>query len=217
MVSQIIALAATVAALAGVVQWLRLPLDADPSRRIGYSAGTVAGAWLVALLAPAPVGPGYKAALVFGLTLTLLALTFQQSGFLPDYVAHGHLMWAYLVYAYGFASLTVWTWPSPWLLLPLVIAAAVYWRLYANLRDLWETVLLYTILLTATAWQALNWALQAPTTYVAWTALAAVLLIAAAHTVQAMTRFRGLSPRPAGVAFALLLVAQLPLAWSVWT
>ena len=168
-------------------------------------------------LVPAPIGGGYKAALIFGLTLTLLAVALQESHFLPDSVAHAHLLWAYIVYAYGFASLTVWTWPSPWLALPVLVAAGVYWRLYPGLLDLWETVLLYTVLLTAMVWQSLNWALQAPMTYTAWIAVAAVLLIAIAHTLQAFTRFRGLSPRSAGAALALLLVAQLPLAWSVWT
>ena len=217
MISLILALVVTAAALAGLVQWFRLPPDADPSRRSGYSVGAVAGAWLIALLAPVPVGVGYKAALIFGLTLTLLALALQQTDFLPDYVGHAHLLWAYLVYAYGFASLTMWTWPSPWLFVPVVIAAVVYWQLYAGLRELWETILLYTILLTAVAWQALNWTIQAPATPAAWIALVAVLLIAAAHTIQAFTRFRGLSPRSTEVAFALLLLAQLPLAWSAWT
>lgn len=215
MISLAVAVAATVAAVVCLALWLRAPQEAA-SQRAGYCAGVVGAAFLVALLSPAPVGQGYKAALIFGLVLTLLALPLLQSRVLPDGAGHAHLVWAYIVYAYGFASLTVWTWPSPWLLLPVAGAAMLYWRLFERLRDLWETIALYALVLVVVAWQALIWVLQAPAALPAWLGLGAVILIAAAHSVQAFARFRGLPTRLAAVAFPVLLAAQLLLAWSVW-
>ena len=214
MISLAVAALATVAAVVCLVLWLRAPQDAA-SQRAGYCAGVVAAACLVALLSPAPVGQGYKAALIFGLVLTLLALPLLQSRVLPDGAGHAHLVWAYIAYAYGFASLTVWTWPSPWLVLPVAVAALIYWQLFGRLRDLWETIAIYALILVAVAGQALNWVLQAPAPP-AWIGLGAVLLIAVAHRVHPVPRFRGLPTRYAATAFPVLLAAQVLLAWSAW-
>jgi hypothetical protein len=216
MLSLVAALIASVAAIVCLILWLGLPPDAAMPRA-GYCAGFVAAALLVALLSPAPPGLNYKAALLFGLILTLLALPLTQSRQLPDYVGHGHLLWAYIIYAYGLASLTAWTWPTPWLLLPLAAAAALYWRLFRHLADLWESILLYTGILVIAIGQAIVWVTQAAAAPQAWLALAALLVIAAAHTTQAFARFRHLPTRLAATAFPVLLAGQLLLSWSAWT
>lgn len=215
MISLIAALIASAGALACLVQWLRLPADAALPRA-GYSAGVVAAALLVALLAPLPAGLHYKATLIFGLILTLLALPLIQSRQMPEYVGHAHLLWAYVVYAYGLASLTVWAWPTPWLLLPVAAAAALSWWLFRRLADLRESILFYALILVILLGQAIIWVTQAPAAPPAWLALAALLLVALSHATQAVARFRRTPAVLAASAFPVLLAGQLLLAWSVW-
>jgi uncharacterized membrane protein YhhN len=100
----------------------------------------------------------------------------------------------------------------------LLIAAAgllFYW-LYPTLEELWSSAALYAFLLFLATWQALELALQQPTAWIGWVALAGMLLATAAALLEAQARFRHFRPAWAAAALPVLLLAHLAIAWSIW-
>jgi uncharacterized membrane protein YhhN len=210
-----IAIALTVGALAAWVMALRTPDTSSQSNRIGYLLAPLAVAWLVALLPPAGDHLFYKGAVVLGILLALIGVALYISGFLPNYVAHAHLLLTYTLYAYAFASQTS-GWPSPFSLILVVAAALIYYWLYPTLAELWESIALYALLIFLATWQAFELALQQPTSLMGWAALVGMLLVAAAALLEAQARFRRFRPNWATASLPVFLLAQLAIAWSVW-
>lgn len=210
-----IAIALTIAALVALVMAYRTPATASRSQTLGYAVAPLAAAWLVALLTPAPDGLFYKGALVLGLLLAIVGFLFHRSGFLPNYVAHAHLVLTYTLYAYAFASQTS-GWPTPWALLLLAAAALLYWWLHPALAELRISVAVYGGLVLLTTWQALELAVQQPSALIGWAALGGMLLAACALLLEAQARFKQWRPTWAMAALPLFLVAHLVIAWSTW-
>jgi uncharacterized membrane protein YhhN len=175
----------------------------------------MAAAMVVALLAPEPVGLIYKGGIVLGLVVATVAVVLLLSRFLPDYAAHGHLMFVYLLYFVAFASRTSFPLPSLWALLIVAGWAAAYFQFTPYLRELWGAVIAYGLALGLAAWQAIELVVQQPEAPWAWVALAGMLLIVAVHAVQAIDQFR--TPiRVASLAVPALVLAHCAVAWSVW-
>ena len=210
-----IAIALTIAALVALVMVLRAPSKATLSQTLGYAVAPLAAALLVALLTPAPDNIFYKGALVLGLLLAIIGFLFYRSGFLPNYVAHAHLVLTYTLYAYAFASQTS-GWPTPWALILLAAAALIYWWFHPNLAELRISVAIYGALVLLAMWQALELAVQQPSALTGWTALGGMLLAACALLLEAQARFKQWRPTWAMAALPVFLVAHLVIAWSAW-
>ncbi|MCC6458264.1 MAG: hypothetical protein IT328_25145 [Caldilineaceae bacterium] len=210
-----IALALTAAALVAWFMALRLPAHEPDTKIVGLSLVPLAASWLVALLTPAADNMLYKGAVVLGLLLALLALALRQSNFLPGYAAHAHLLITYALYALAFSSQTS-GWPTPFALILIVIAGLLYYWLFPSLAELWSSVAVYALLLFLATWQALELAVQQPSAWIGWAALAGMLLATIATLLEAQARFRTFRPTWAAAALPLFLIAQLAIAWSVW-
>jgi uncharacterized membrane protein YhhN len=213
-----IAIALTAGALVAWVMAVRKPATAPKSERLALMLAPLAAAWLVALLTPASDHTFYKGAIALGMLLSIIGVALAESGFLPGYVAHAHLLWTYTLYAYAFSSRTS-GWPTPFVLLLLIAAGLLYYWLYPSLRELWSSAAIYGLLIFLATWQALELALQQDaTSWMGWAALAGMLLITIATLLEAQGTFRPPRARPqwANAALPIFLIAQLAIAWSVW-
>ena len=209
------AIALTIAAVVAWVMALRLPTSAPRMQRLGYNLGALAATWLVALLTPASDNLFYKAGVVLGLLLVIIAIAFRDSGFLPSYAAHAHLVLTYALYGLAFGSQTS-GWPTPLAILLLIAAGLLYYWLYPSLRELWSSIAIYGFLIFLATWQALELAVQHPAAWMGWTALAGMLLVTAAHLLEAQGTFLRLRPTWASASLPVFLLAQLAIAWSIW-
>jgi uncharacterized membrane protein YhhN len=210
-----IAMALTVAALVAWVMALRAPATTPRSSKLGYLLAPLAIAWLVALLPPAADHIFYKGAVLFGLLLALIGVALRESGLLPVYVGHAHLLLTYTLYAYAFSSQTS-GWPTPFALILVALAAGLYYWLYPKLAELWSSVAIYALLMFLATWQALELAVQQPAAGMGWAALAGMLLLLAATLLEAQARFRNFRPTWANAALPVFLIGQLAVAWSIW-
>jgi hypothetical protein len=215
MLQLIIALALTMAAVAGGLLLLRATGADEMSNRMAYGALAVIASFTIALLAPEPVGLFYKAAITLGLVVALPATILHVSRFLPAYAAHAHLLLVYLLYFVGFASLTRFPIPSLAVLLPLAGWAIAYFQFSPYLREQWGAVVAYAVILGLAAWQALELVVAQPTAYWSWAALAGMAVLVGTHAVQAVDQFR----RPLKAApwtLVSFFLGQCIIAWSVW-
>ncbi len=210
-----IAVALTVAAVVAWVMAVRVPASTPPMQTLGLNLAPLAAAWLVALLTPASDNLFYKAAVVLGMLLALLAIAFRGSRLLPGYAAHAHLLLTYALYALAFGSQTS-GWPTPLAIILVVAAGLLYYWLYPALAELWSSVAIYALLIFLATWQALELAVQQPNSWMGWAALAGMLLATMAILLEAQARFRPLRPTWAVASLPVFLLAQLAIAWSVW-
>lgn len=204
--------------LAALVTWgmaLRQPASNDQQDRTNYLFAPLAAAWLIALLAPFGEQTFYKGAILLGMIMAFIAVAIRLTDFLPSYVAHAHLLLTYTLYAYAFTSATQ-GWPTPYALILIVLAGALYYWLYPHLAELWTSAAIYGFLLLLGTWQALEMTVQQPTSWIGWSALAGMLLLVTATLLEAQARFRNFRPRWAQAALPVFLLAQLAIAWSVW-
>ncbi len=216
MVAFYVALALTVAALAALVLLVRGPQPpGHEDNSLIYALAAVAVSFLIALIAPQPVSAFYKGAILLGLTFTLIATGLLFSRFLPDYAAHAHLLWVYMIYFLAFTAHTRLQLPTPWALFVIAALGLLYWQLSRHLREVWGAIVAYAVILALVAWQVLELVVQNGAALWTWAALAGIALAAAAHTLQAVQQYRRpLTSLP--VAQIVFLLAQTALAWSVW-
>jgi hypothetical protein len=215
MLQPILALMLTVAAIVGAFMLPRATGADALNNRMAFGGLAVAASFTIALLAPEPVGLFYKAAVTLGLVLVLAATLLLVSRFLPAYAGHAHLLWAYLLYFVGFASLTRFPIPSLAVLLLLAGWAIAYFQFSPYVREQWGAVVAYAVILGLATWQALELVVAQPTAYWSWAALAGMLVLVGTHTVQAVDQFR----RPLKAApwtVVSFLLGQCIIAWSVW-
>lgn len=216
MIAFIVALvlsAATSAAIFLIIRPQTLPSTSGNS--LAYAVAVVALSLLIALLAPEPVSAYYKGSVLLGLVITLVATGLLFSRFLPDYAAHAHLLWVYVIYAFAFMAHTRWRLPTPWVLLVVAGAALLYWQLSRYLQEVWGAIMVYGVVLALAAWQAMELVAQNDAAPWAWAALVGIVLAILAHTLQAIDRYRRpLTKLP--LPQAIFLLAQTVIAWSVW-
>ena len=213
-----IAIALTLAALVVWFMARRAPATTPSTTLVAYNLAPLVAAWLVALLVPASDHTFYKGAIVFGLLLATLGIALRESGLLPGYVAHAHLLLTYTLYAYAFASQTS-GWPTPFALLLVAAAALLFWWLWPWLRELQSSLAVYGALLFLATWQALELAVQHPL-WMGWAALAGMVLVVIAALLEVQGSFN--PPRSpfkaqwSSAALPIFLLAQLAIAWSIW-
>jgi len=111
---------------------------------------------LVACFVLLPVTVNYKAALILGFLLSLLALLLHRTLRAPITLVHAFDLLVFLLYMAAFAALHPPKWPTPWLLLPLFVGGLLYWALLPRLKELGGTIGVYAVVLILMIWQALE-------------------------------------------------------------
>ncbi len=124
---------------------------------------------LMACFVAWPVATNYKAAIVLGLLLTLLAALLHRLLQAPVSVVHAVDLVVLVLYMAAFAALHPPKWPTPWLLLLLLLGGLYYWALLPRLAELAGTFAGYAIVLFLMTWQALEVVVVQPAL---WTGLA---------------------------------------------
>jgi len=205
----------SVAALVTWVVVLRSPARFSRMQLLAYHIAPLAAVWLVALLTPAHDVIFYKGAVLVGIVLATIGFALHDSEFLPSYVLHSFLMVTYTLYAYAFSSQTS-GWPTLWVLLLVAMAGALYYWLYPTLHELWISVAVYAFFIFLATWQALELAVQQPSSWMGWAALVGMLLAIAATLLEAQSRFLRFRPSWAAASLPIFFLAQLAIAWSVW-
>jgi hypothetical protein len=164
----------------GVFSW-RHPADRAPY----YYLGAYTAVFLVACCAPMPVAVSYKAAVVLGLLLTMLAALLQQLLRAPTTLVHAFHLPVLLLYMAALAALHPLKWPTPWLLLPLFLGLLLYWALFPKLAELRSTLAVYAVALFLLSWQALEVVAVRPALW-SWLALLGVLGLLVANSLAAI-------------------------------
>jgi uncharacterized membrane protein YhhN len=207
-----VTLAATITATLHL--WPRLVrVQAQPQL---YAPLTLALATLVALLSPEPVTLFYKGAITFGLLLTLVAVLFLTLPSTPPAIGFAHLLIVLFLYFLAFTSANQTGWPTPWGLLVLVYAGAVYWLLAPRLAELWGAVVSFLVLLAGMLWAAVGMGVQAGQPW-ALAGFAGALLLVSAGSVLALHTWRTPLRSAPTVAALLFYAGQMLIAWSTWT
>lgn len=210
------AVAFTLAALVTWVMALRLPAQGLRTNAHYFNLAPLAAAWLVALLTPVPERIiFYKACVVLGLLLAVIAIALRGPGLLPSYVSHAHLLFTFALYGLAFGSQTS-GWPSPFALILFIAAGLLYYWLFPLMAELKIAIAIYGFLILLATWQALELAVQQPNSWMGWVALAGMLLSVISILLESQTRFRAIRPTWAVGAIPVFLIAQLVIAWSVW-
>ena len=157
---------------------------------------------LMACFVAWPVATNYKAAIVLGLLLTLLAALLHRLLRAPVSVVHAVDLVVILLYMAAFAALHPPKWPTPWLLLLLLLGGLYCWALLPRLAELGSTCVGYAIVLFLMTWQALEVVVVQPAL---WTGLAlagalglallkALLALDYAYATDRRLRLRQASP-----------------------
>jgi hypothetical protein len=210
------ALALTIAALVTWVMALRPPVQGVRPNALYFNLAPLAAAWLVALLTPAPENLFYKAAVLLGLLLAIVAIAIRGPGLLPSYASHAHLLITFALYGLAFGSQTS-GWPTPYAILLIGAAGLLYYWLFPRLVELKISIAIYAFLILLATWQALELAVQQPAAWMGWVALAGMLLSVISILLEAQERFHAFRPTWAVASIPVFLISQLLIAWSVWS
>ncbi len=129
---------------------------------------------LMACFVLLPVTVNYKAAIILGLLLSFLAVLLHRVLRAPVTVVHAFDLLVILLYMAAFAALHPPKWPTPWLLLLLLLGGLLYWALLPRLAELGGTVACYAVALMLMGWQALEIVAVQPALWT-WLALVGAL------------------------------------------
>ena len=171
--------------------------------------------WLVALLAPQPVSPFFKAAILLGLLTALLAALFYKLPGMAPYVALAFVCLMHIFYFVAFASTHPFGLPTLWILLPIAWAGAAYWLLHGRVHEEWGALIGLIALTALMLWQA----------FAMWTyngglwailGLAGALLLAVAGTLLLVNHTRRGLPRAWLIVSLVFGLSHTLISWSVW-
>ncbi len=129
---------------------------------------------LVACFVLLPVTVNYKAAIILGLLLSFLAILLHRLLHAPVTLVYAFDFLTILLYMAAFAALHPFKWPTPWLLLLLLLGGSLYWALLPRLAELDGTIACYTIALMLMGWQAMEIVAVQPALWT-WLALVGTL------------------------------------------
>lgn len=175
---------------------------------------------VIAILAPAPVSLFFKATIILGLALSLVADAFLATASTPPIIGTAINLVVYLLYFWAFASQTVFELPTPWLLLLLVYVVFWYRLVAPYLREIRVDIWAYMFIVCLMSWQALELAVQIRDLW-ALAALVAAILLAVADSLRGLVQLRGPAKGDAlwGSPLIILgayILAQWLVAVAVW-
>ncbi|HRW07755.1 MAG TPA: lysoplasmalogenase family protein [Caldilineaceae bacterium] len=162
---------------AGVLAFLAYRNDIENATHYHLLAGFAI--LLVACIVPTPLTLPYKAAIVLGLLLVLVGTVLHRLLRLPLAVAQTFDLITILLFAAAFASLHPLKWPTPWLLLLVLVGGGFYEGIQPKLAELKGTIALYLVALLLMSWQALEVLVTAPALW-SWLIVGGVLSLVAA-------------------------------------
>lgn len=186
-----------------------------PSQQSRYLALTALLLLFTTIIVPEPVDSFYKAAIALGLILYLVSRGLQLLPGLPSVVDYALTLISALLYMAAFAATHGAKWPTPWVLLPLIGMATLYWRMRPRLAELHYSVISYMIAFCLMLWQALEMSVVniAPWAIIG---LLGAVGIATAQAIQAIHHFiRPVQARQRWSNSTLVLGYAL-LSLSIW-
>ncbi len=196
------------------LQELPAPVDAPSPYRLGCMLLVL----ILAMIAPLPPGPVYKAGIIFALLVLMMTEVFMAIPGTPRILRTGSNVAIYFVLWVTFASATgisFWSWWALLALIPLGLGALYFLPLRSQVDFLQITVLTYM----ANCALVLSFALTLFATHFALWSLAALLgglALVGADLLEGWNRFRTPVVRLDLWQMTLYLLGALLLAWSVW-
>ena len=140
---------------------------------------------LVACFVLLPVTVNYKAAIILGLLLSFLAILLHRLLHAPVTLIYAFDFLVILLYMAAFAALHPLKWPTPWLLLLLLLGGSLYWALLPRLGEFGGTFACYAIALVLMGWQAVEIVAVQPALWT-WLALVGTLGFCAVKALLAI-------------------------------
>ncbi|MEZ4675488.1 MAG: lysoplasmalogenase family protein [Caldilineaceae bacterium] len=128
----------------------------DDSTSAYYYPLALLAVLLVASFVPVPVAVSYKAAIVLGLLLILVATLLRVALHTPPVVDYAFEFIAVALFMAAFASQHPIKWPTPWVLVPLIFGGLFYWFLLPRLAELAVSIAVYAFAFFLLLWQALE-------------------------------------------------------------
>lgn len=169
----------------------------------------------LAILAPAPVSLMYKGAIIMGLMIALTGDALMMIPGTPFIVGLISFSFVALLNFFGFASVVTLQVPSPFGLLILLYAVAIFWVLRNHLGEFWFPAVMLIVFMSLMTWQALEMLVQNPSLWAFFGLLGAGLLGAAA-TLFGLRHFRAGVRGDQMMLTASYHIGQWCLALSVW-
>ncbi|MBX3014889.1 MAG: hypothetical protein KF832_25435 [Caldilineaceae bacterium] len=188
--------------------------SAHPARRY-WQPLTLMLILLLAMLAPTPIASAYKGAVILAQILVLVGSGLMLLPQMPVAVHKGHWLLAFLLYAAAFTALHTLKWPTLWILLLLVGAGLIAWRLAPRLAELRSTLAVYGVILFWMLWQAVEAVVVIGEPWT-WLLLGGAFCLVAAEIIEGFDRFYQRLPHAKLLDAGLLLLGQLLLALSLW-
>lgn len=108
---------------------------------------------ILAMLVPTPVSIAYKAAILLGLLLTTLGSATERLLKMPASVVHALDLVVAALFTVTLMAHHPLQWPTPWLLLPLVLAGLFFLYLRPWFAELQSTFVTYAVVLWLLLWQ----------------------------------------------------------------
>jgi uncharacterized membrane protein YhhN len=187
----------------------------DPEKLFVYRPVTMLVILFLAVLAPQPVSPIYKGAIIVGLIIALLGDSLMMIPGTPFIVGLVSFSFVALLNAYAFGSEVALRVPSPAGLLVVLYAVALFWALRKQLIEFWFPTVVLLVFMSVMVWLALEMFVQDSALWSFFGLLGATLLGAAAS----LFAFRHFSSGMRGDRLLMMgayHIGQWCLALSVW-
>ena len=187
----------------------------DPERLFIFRPVTMLVIILLAIIAPMPVSTYFKGAIIFGLLVAFLGDALMMIPGTPFIVGLISFSFVALLYFFGFAYEAVLQIPSPFVIL-IILYAIFYFRFLSPfLGEFWFPSIVLIVLLSLTAWQALEVFVQ---TWAIWSflGLAGALMLGTSISIFGIHYFRGGMKGDKMLFVASYHVGQWFLALAVW-
>jgi len=187
----------------------------NPEKLFVYRPVTMIVILFLAILAPYPISPTYKGAIIIGLVIALLGDSLMMIPGTPFIVGLISFSFVALVNVFAFGSESSLQIPSPIGILIPLYAIALYWVLRKQLLEFWFPTVVLIIVMSFMTWRALEMFVQDMALWSFLGLLGATLLVAAAS----LFAFRNFSGGVKGDRLMLTgayHIGQWCLALSVW-
>ncbi len=187
----------------------------NPEKLFVYRPVTMLVILFLAILAPQPVSPMYKGAIIIGLTIALLGDSLMMIPGTPFIVGLISFSFVALLNVFAFGSEVTFQVPSPAGLLILLYAVAYFWMLRKQLIEFWFPTVVLIVFMSVMVWLALEMFVQNAALWSFFGLLGATLLGAAA-SLFAFRFFRSGMRGDRLMMMGAYHIGQWCLALSVW-
>jgi uncharacterized membrane protein YhhN len=187
----------------------------NPEKLFVYRPVTMIVIIFLAILAPQPISPMYKGAIIIGLVIALMGDSLMMIPGTPFIVGLVSFSFVALLNFMAFGSEVSFQIPSPVGILILLYAVAFYWVLRKSLIEFWFPTVMLIVFMSLMVWQALEMFVQNMAPWSFFGLLGATLLAAAA-SLFAFRYFRSGMKGDTLMMMGAYHIGQWCLALSVW-